>query len=491
MAFERLYSWRNGRNGMTVGSVGGFQLIDAVLADNNERGIEILGADSAASSGQSNAVMDQVRAGHLAGAGPLWSVGKLRGPWGSNVLKGTTIIGHALPPAVGSGGKLLSPFVPAVEPRIGSRGTWIAKQHSRPAEYGCANGVACDSCPACDQTADHSRPFRPCTEGRKTASILFADLKCVRVGMTLPAWLGLSLENTTFANFDRDGLEAVSGYAKAMPLNGGYTNIGGGGAQTRFTATRWLHSPIRVRWRWEDEALLNDTDGTFTENAPGAQCQVVMNGLANDDVQKPFGDKCYQDVRYGGPVCCGMRWVPIGFVQCTLCLDWMRVSYKGDDAPSCSKPGGCNFVPDDDTKYLRNKWRPAGAYQLVEMDIMSAHPSPRFVIDRAVTGRDGVERAFENVPKPGGRRIIGVKDPGMYPHYKTFEKFPNDKARDTWGRPGGDWTGRAPVRAVHRSMFFICPALRKPLASLSWCLDRRCWVPTRRWRGGITRRANG
>ena len=35
--FLRQYSWRNGKNGVTVGSVAALQLIDPVVVDNNER----------------------------------------------------------------------------------------------------------------------------------------------------------------------------------------------------------------------------------------------------------------------------------------------------------------------------------------------------------------------------------------------------------------------------------------------------------------------
>eukprot|EP00966_Prymnesium_polylepis_P243914 5641344-Prymnesium_polylepis.1 len=62
--FERQYSWRNHKNGVTVGSIAAFNLIDAVVADNNMRGVEMLGADG-------------IQTG-------LSAVTKLRGPWGAN-----------------------------------------------------------------------------------------------------------------------------------------------------------------------------------------------------------------------------------------------------------------------------------------------------------------------------------------------------------------------------------------------------------------------
>ena len=42
-SFYRQYSWRNGKNGVTIGSVAAINLVDAVVADNNERGIEMVG----------------------------------------------------------------------------------------------------------------------------------------------------------------------------------------------------------------------------------------------------------------------------------------------------------------------------------------------------------------------------------------------------------------------------------------------------------------
>ena len=48
--FGNQYSWRNGKNGITVGSVAAVQIVDAVVADNNMIGIEMTGADGVGSS---------------------------------------------------------------------------------------------------------------------------------------------------------------------------------------------------------------------------------------------------------------------------------------------------------------------------------------------------------------------------------------------------------------------------------------------------------
>ena len=105
---------------------------------------------------------------------------------------------------------------------------------------------------------------------------------------------GLTVQNASFVNFDREGMVAVGGFAKARPaiplytsplpvplplpltltltLNPTkarpaiplYTFENCGGMETRFSGTTWLQSNKRVHWRWIDEAVLTDLDGTFT-----------------------------------------------------------------------------------------------------------------------------------------------------------------------------------------------------------------------------------
>ena len=75
--FQRQYSWRNGKNGITVGSVAAVQIVDATVADNNMRGVEMTGAD-----------------GVFVG---LDTETKLRGAWGMNKLINVKFIGHPLP----------------------------------------------------------------------------------------------------------------------------------------------------------------------------------------------------------------------------------------------------------------------------------------------------------------------------------------------------------------------------------------------------------
>ena len=75
-SFVRQFSWRNGKNGITVGSAAALHLVDAVVADNCERGSEITGADRIITG--------------------LNSVTKLRGSAGANRLIRPIFIGHDL-----------------------------------------------------------------------------------------------------------------------------------------------------------------------------------------------------------------------------------------------------------------------------------------------------------------------------------------------------------------------------------------------------------
>ena len=124
--FERQYSWRNGKNGITVGSVAAIHLVDPVVADNNMRGIELTGAD-----------------GVITG---LDTMTKLRGAWGSNKIIRAIFIGHPL------------------------------------------------NCPACDHSFAPNFPEKDAPLGWSTP---------VRLGLVQAAWLGMTIVNATFINYDR------------------------------------------------------------------------------------------------------------------------------------------------------------------------------------------------------------------------------------------------------------------------------------------------
>ena len=289
--FTNMFSWRNGQNGISFGSVAALRIIDAVVADNVMRGIESLGAEGSS----------------LGSAG---SMGTLRGPWGSNKLVGTKFIGHAQ-----------------------------------------------DACPACDHT---QQPHTVDVPGRGH----------MRLGLTLPASWGLTVENATFYNYDRAAMVAVGGFSKAE--GSGYTLRGNYGGETRFVGTRWVESSgtaggLRAIWRWADEHLVTDVDGTFADQPFCAGCHVLLSRLVGT---KDIFPDCYYDARYSGHVCKpDYHFVVVGFKAappCAACPNPSTTnSYRGEEGI---------FVREDDGPYLKHKWRPEGKWTLVHADVSSDTP---------------------------------------------------------------------------------------------------------------------
>lgn len=297
--FQKQFSWRNGANGISFGSVAALHLVDAVLADNNMRGIEGVGADAEELG--------------------LTSVTKLRGPWGANRIVRPLFIGHSLQHCPACDGKWAPNF-----PKDGPEG-WVDDA------------------------------------GQK----LF-----VRLGIELPAWSGLLVENATFVNYDREGMYAVGGMAKAVPAEGaGYSMELNGGFEARFRGTKWEQADSRIRWRWDNEAHIIDEDGTFVQQPfctegcagkPACGCSVLRNNFVTN--QHAFPD-CYRDGRFDGMVCKPTyRIVQAMFEPADpmMLFPTMQVSYRDD---------GGMWVREDDKAYLRNRWRPEGLYNLVEMDV--------------------------------------------------------------------------------------------------------------------------
>ena len=292
--FKGQFSWRNGHNGITFGSVAALRIIDAVVADNVMRGVEGLGAD-----------------GVVNGVGS--SITKLRGwGWGANKLVRPVFIGHAQ-----------------------------------------------ENCPACD----HSWSPLFATVDKPARFGSFGPSGHVRLGLMNPAWWGLTVENATFIQYDRDGMIAVAGFSKAFPPGAGYDFYANGGMETRFVGTKWVESAHhRVRFRWDEEMLLTDVDGTFTEQAFCAGCHVMRSALLVS--QDAFPD-CFYDARYHGHVCKpNYHFVNVGFwvkpVTPPAINPPIRLSYRNDKGA---------YVQPDDIPYLTNKWRPEGAFNLVDFDI--------------------------------------------------------------------------------------------------------------------------
>ena len=380
----------------------GRQLEDTVVADNNERGIEMFGAGG--------------------GVVGLSSDSKLRGPWGSNVLNRTLFVGHPQP------------------------------------------------CPDCDHSWVPNTPSE-CGRMLVSGESPGPDHEChdvgVRLGLETPAWIGAVVDGSTFLNYDRPRMVAVGGFAKALPPNGaGYDFSFSGAMEVRFANTSWVQANHRVRWRWPDEMVFVDADGTFVaqdDATPGggssfAGASVLHDALAADP---NANGECYQDERYGGTVCGPQhRYIQVGFLPPDPNLELQggrRLSddgvdvLEGDggaaaeaavfrvarelqqapdaipldqavthqqsrmatgntrDAPVCRMGGasrgtlgletptgdwtsctvggmmrasyreGGIYVKDDDAAYLRDKWRPAGSPFLVQMDLHADAPKAMLI----------------------------------------------------------------------------------------------------------------
>ena len=307
--FLRQYSWRNGKNGIAFGSVAAMHIVDAAVVDNNMRGIEGTGAD-----------------GETMG---LDTMTKLRGPWGANKLIRTVFVGHHL------------------------------------------------NCPNCDQSFVPNFPAKDAPKGYWYPDAVSPQggnghRPSVRIGLVQAAWLGLIVENATFINYDRPGMIAVGGFAKAIPPSGTYDFFDSGAMETRFSGTTWLQSDYRVRWRWANEAVFTDLDGTFCDNRPREACHVLRNDLMQQN-SHAFND-CYMDGRYDGSVCqkrtthiVSAAGVPS---DALMLIAKLRMSYRDDSGM---------WVRADDHAYLRNMWRPAGSFNLVALDLATEYPSPSIV----------------------------------------------------------------------------------------------------------------
>ena len=325
--FRNQYSWRNGRNGITFGSVAALRLVDPVVADNNMRGIEGLGADGVQTQSSSETppnLLDKLST--AAFAAKTGSVSKLRGAWGMNMITRAIFIGHDQ-----------------------------------------------QNCPNCDVRWKPHFPTNPADMFPSGWTDAEGRPMHVRLGLVTPAWDGLTVENATFVNYDRDGMVAVGGFSKAFPPAGaGYDFRGNGGFETRFSGTKWVQSSHRVRWRWRDEALFTDLDGTFTEQPFCSGCHILSSEfLAN---RRAFPD-CYIDPRYDDHICKpNVNFVQLGvmFQDPGMKFPTYYLEYK--DAQGM-------YVHADDAAYLRNKWWPQGAFNFIEMDVTASTLKPMVVGD--------------------------------------------------------------------------------------------------------------
>ena len=159
--FRRQYSWRNGKNGVTVGSVAAIHLIDMVVADNNKVGFEFVGAD---------------------GIQPfsMTSETKLRGKWGDNLLVRPLIVGHML-------------SCPSCDPSISlglthvSMGSFVVPDNGKDCLNGCQTFDLGYEQRSDDYLFGGNLINAPRNDGNQNGK---------RLGLETPAWYGLTVQNT-------------------------------------------------------------------------------------------------------------------------------------------------------------------------------------------------------------------------------------------------------------------------------------------------------
>ena len=180
-----------------------------------------------------------------------------RGPWGANLITRSLFVGYSRETAKGvTIPPFASPSAPFSTPRV-------------------TDGIV-QHCP-------------PGTGARASGSGFGCE--GLRIGLETQAWHRLTVRNGTFVNF-RQNAVATAGMAR-VELYGG-----GGGWETRFEAIVWQNAQRRVRWRWGDEGVFADVDGTFTEM--GAGYFAATSGLLVDPRAFP---ECKYDGRYSGMLC--------------------------------------------------------------------------------------------------------------------------------------------------------------------------------------------
>ena len=178
---------------------------------------------------------------------------------------------------------------------------------------------------------------------------------------TLLTHRGTRCSNLARAISDRTGMIAVAGFPKAFPP-AAYNFAGGGLIETRFRDIKWFEADYRVRWRWDNEALFKDEDGTFADQPFCVGCSVLNNGLVRDTRAFP---ECYHDWRYHGPVCKP----PLEFVSAAFDIPFDRLEFVPLYARYHMRRDTADFyVNEDDADYMRDLWRPRDSYNLVHMD---------------------------------------------------------------------------------------------------------------------------
>ena len=123
---------------------------------------------------------------------------------------------------------------------------------------------------------------------------------------------GLTVQNASFVNFDREGMVAVGGFAKARPAIPLYTFENCGGMETRFSGTAWHQSDRRVHWRWVDEALLTDLDGKLNNKRGKGEGERAVPADAKFDDTDTSKMAILQRLRAGAASCIAKKKADMG-----------------------------------------------------------------------------------------------------------------------------------------------------------------------------------
>ena len=136
----------------------------------------------------------------------------------------------------------------------------------------------------------------------------------VMFGIRLANYHRWTVSGTTFEDFRDCGylgtVYACSGAVINFPVPCSLKKSGGW--TTRFAKTTWLRAPLRMGWKWEHQAVLQDQDGSFAETS-GPAAVVPANSLLIDPRAFP---SCNVDLRYGVPRDYGCAGVYVSGLVC-------------------------------------------------------------------------------------------------------------------------------------------------------------------------------
>lgn len=307
----------------------------------------------------------------------------------------------------------------------------------------------------------------------------------IRHGIATPHNTGLYVTGATFINFDRSSMIAVTGAhhnCEECP----YGIQAANGVETRFRATTWIESDYRVRWRWANEAMFRDLDGTFTQRdfcenpKQHQQCVVASNSIISDRRAMP---ECYPDRRYSWGVCKG----DTQLLSVTSSMsNWHSMEKQatgvGYQLRRNSSAAGAYLDPEDpDMAYLRDRWYAEGpgrfpfgkSWTFVKMSLSTDQLS-------ASLG-DGYDKRFWASWNSARGRWLDRYTIEMTWHYKDqFDlrgksttlvgDLSADDSTLVW-RGGADWNQTA-YQLMTQLTWYRCAVYRKKCASSPARYDR-------------------